>query len=200
MYDFYWGITEYANESLSFKVIKDYEISFSNQFDIIFCNSAFQWFRNPTLTLGLLKKALRKNGQLGVQAPATTNYCPNFTKAIKDCCEKDEEIKDIFSSFKSPWFYLETANDYKKLFESVGLEVSKCYIDEVHQSYSVEKTFDVFNSGAVAGYLNQDYFSKKLPQNFSEKILNNVKESFKEQASKDGIVDLVFYRVYIIAG
>jgi hypothetical protein len=137
-------------------------------------------------------------GKVGIQAPARKRYCPNFTNAIEYCCESDE-IADLFSGFKSPWFFLETAEEYQKLFEETGFEVVHCRIDEVHQNFTPEKALDVFNSGAAAGYLNQQYFSQPLPEDFSEKVSRGVKESFDEQASSTGEVDLIFNRVYLVA-
>lgn len=188
----------YANKDIEFRVLSDDQISFSNEFDIIFCNSVFQWFKDPFRTLKKFKKVLRIPGKVGVQAPARECYCPNFIEAIKYCCASSE-IEDLFSSFQSPWFFLEAAEEYQKLFEEAGFEVEHCQIDEVHQRYSVEKAFDVFNSGAAAGYLNQQYFSKSLPNDFSERVLKGVRESFAEQASSTGEVNLIFYRIYVVA-
>ena len=63
---------------------------------------------------------------------------------------------------------------------------------------TAEKVLDVFNSGAAAGYLNQRYFSIELPETFSVKVLNRIKESFDRQAGSNGQVDLVFNRIYAL--
>ncbi len=188
----------YAEKDIEFYELADEQISFSDEFDVIFCNSAFQWFKDPSSTLRKFKRALRLSGQVGIQAPAKECYCPNFIKAIEHCCASDE-IADLFSSFQSPWFFLESAEEYKKLFEKTEFKISYCHIEEVHQIYPPGKAFDVFNSGAAAGYLNQRYFLKTLPEDFPMKVLKGVRESFDEQTTPANEVDLVFYRIYVIA-
>ncbi|NTW49038.1 MAG: methyltransferase domain-containing protein, partial [Chlorobiales bacterium] len=158
----------YKDKAIEFYVLNDDQLSFSNEFDVIFCNSTFQWFKTPSVTLSKFKKALRASGKVGIQAPAKKEYCPNFIKAIEHC-SKSDEVAALFSGFESPWFFLESAEEYGKLFENAGFEVISCRLDEVHQAYSPEKALDVFSSGAAAGYLNQQYFSKSLPNDFSER-------------------------------
>jgi len=187
----------YADKEIEFSVLAADQISFSNEFDILFCNSAFQWFRDPSVALNKFKRALHVSGKVGIQAPAKKQYCPNFIKAIEHACASGE-IADLFSGFQSPWFFLESAEEYGELFEKAGFKVMDSHIDEVHQTVSPEKAFDIFNSGAAAGYLNQQYFTKTLPDDFSEKVLRGVKDSFREQANLNGEMDLVFHRIYIV--
>jgi len=80
------GMIEEARKNASdveFIVKAAEEIDFKEEFDVIFCNSAFQWF-NPHKALERCFKALKPGGRIGVQAPAKKNYCPNFIKAIKE--------------------------------------------------------------------------------------------------------------------
>ena len=65
-------------------LVKDAEcLGFSDTFDVIYCNSAFQWFSHPEKVLEHCFTALKAGGRMGIQAPATTIYCPNFVNAIE---------------------------------------------------------------------------------------------------------------------
>jgi len=55
------------------------ELDFENEFDVIFCNSSFQWF-DPHKSLEKCYRALKHGGRIGIQAPVKKNYCPNFHK------------------------------------------------------------------------------------------------------------------------
>lgn len=188
----------YENKGIEFIRLTDSEISFANEFDIVFCNSAFQWFKDPYEALDKFRDALRRFGKLGVQAPAKKLYCPNFVEAIEYCCGI-KEIAELFSTFSSPWFFLDSADEYKELFEKSGLNIVYCQIETVQQRLTVNKVFDVFNSGAAAGYLNQQYFSKSLPNDFADKVLERVKESFDQQIDSEGKIALIFNRIYVVA-
>src|SRR5208337_2843127 len=65
-------------------LVKDAEcLGISNSFDVIYCNSAFQWFSHPKKVLKQCFAALKPGGRMGIQAPATSLYCPNFVSAIE---------------------------------------------------------------------------------------------------------------------
>ncbi|GBD98746.1 hypothetical protein BMS3Abin07_00773 [bacterium BMS3Abin07] len=85
------------------------------------------------------------------------------------------------------------------MFEDVGFTVEKSWIDKVVTSHSPEEAYKIFESGAAAGYLNPNYYSAPLSQEYIESFRFIVRKSFEEQASKTGHVDLVFYRIYLLA-
>ena len=79
---------------------------------------------------------------------------------------------DILEHLRSPWDFLDSADEYGALFERAGFTVLSCDIETVHQPMTPEKVFDVFNSGAAAGYLNQQYFSTQLPEGFGGQVVS----------------------------
>ncbi|MGB5746126.1 MAG: hypothetical protein WBM69_04045 [Desulfobacterales bacterium] len=52
---------------------------------------------------------------------------------------------------------------------------------------------------AAAGYLNQDYYSTKLSQEYINAFRDIVRGSFEKQAAKTMQVRLTFYRIYLLA-
>ncbi len=171
----------------------DYEESF----DVILCNSAFQWFKEPEKAIKNCYRALRRYGRIGIQAPAKKTYCPNFIEAI-ELVKRDERTKDTFAHFKEPWFFLETAEEYKSLFEKCGFKVVFSKIKEITTKHTPDEVFRIFSSGAIAGYLNQDYYDVKLTEEYISAFKEMVKKAFKKQAKK-GFVELKFNRVFLIA-
>lgn len=188
----------YSDPRIRFLVMDNREMSFREEFDSIFCNSAFQWFRTPDRFLEKAYAALRPNGRIGIQAPAKKNYCPLFLKAIGECCT-NPEIAKVFSAFRPPWFMLESGEEYSALFRKAGFRVTQCSLEESRNHYTPEKVFDVFSSGAKAGYLNPAYYNTPLPEWFEEAFLNGLRGSFERQVEPDGLIDLLFYRIFLIA-
>jgi trans-aconitate 2-methyltransferase len=144
-----------------FLVMDCRDMPFGEEFDIIFCNSAFQWFSNPSLFL--------------------------------------DNAQQVFSTFRPPWFMLETAEAYAALFIDAGFSIRFCSLEESCNSYTPEKVFDVFSSGAKAGYLNPAFYDSPFPESFETTFLDAVKHSFVGQAKADGLIDLLFYRIFLIA-
>ena len=189
---------KFFNQGISFRVCSTEQLDYQNEFDIIFCNSAFQWFVNPTEAVKACHNSLRINGKMAIQAPAKNNYCPNFLRAINEV-KNDKYTQEVFSYFNSPWFFRNTAKEYAELFESVGFKVEKSTIDEVVTQHTVEEAYKIFESGAAAGYLNQNYYSTQLSQKYIESFRDIVRRSFEDQADKTGQVRLTFNRIYLLA-
>jgi trans-aconitate 2-methyltransferase len=121
---------KFSNYNISFHVSSAEEIDFKDEFDIIFCNSAFQWFTNPKNALSSCFNSLKTNGKMAIQAPAKVNYCPNFIKAIEDV-KNHKSTQKIFKFFSQPWLFRNTAEEYAELFKNVGFIVEKATIDKV---------------------------------------------------------------------
>ncbi len=174
------------------------EIDYINCFDVIFCNSAFQWFKDPKKAVKNFFKALKKGGRVGIQSPATQNYSPNFIKAIEKVKE-DPKLNKIFSRFKNPWFFLESEEEYKALFVEAGFKVAFCEIRKTISKHTPEELFNIFKTGAIAGYLNKQFYEVKINNEYTKLFLEKIKESFEEQKNTDNYVTLQFKRIFLLA-
>jgi trans-aconitate methyltransferase len=183
---------------ITFEIRNAEEIDYRDSFDAIFCNSVMQWFKDPQRVAKNCYTALRKGGRIGIQAPAKRVYSPNFKMAIKKIRE-DTRTKDIFAHFKSPWFFLETSDEYKDLFEKNGFKVVFSKIESVKTIHTPEDVFKIFSSGAIAGYLNQDFYTLKINDAYAENFTQIVKDAFVQQANNNGEVELIFNRIFLMA-
>ena len=183
---------------ITYEIKSAEDMDYEESFDVIFCNSVFQWFKDPEKAIKNCYRALRKNGRIGIQAPAKKVYCPNFIEAI-EIVKKDERTKEIFAHFREPWFFLETAEEYKSLFEKCGFKVVFSKIETITTEHTPEEVFKIFSSGAIAGYLNQDYYDVKLTEDYISAFKEIVRKAFKQQADEKGIVKLKFNRIFLIA-
>lgn len=135
---------------------------------------------------------------MAIQAPAKDNYCPNFLKAI-DEVKNNKATQNIFQSFSQPWFFRNNAEDYSELFEKAGFKIEKSTIDEVVTFHTVKEAYNIFESGAAAGYLNQEYYSTILSKEYIEAFREIVRGSFESQAAETKEVKMIFYRIYLLA-
>jgi trans-aconitate methyltransferase len=174
------------------------DMGYVDSFDVIFCNSVFQWFRDPRKAIENCYATLREGGRIGVQAPAKKVYSPNFIDAIERVKE-DPETEGIFVHFKEPWFFLETADEYREMFENCGLRVVLSRIDNVQTEHTHEEVFNIFSSGAAAGYLNQDFYDAWIGADYVKSFERIVKDAFLRQADRHGKVLLIFNRIFLVA-
>ena len=183
---------------ITFEVKSAETMDYHNRFEVIFCNSAFQWLKDPQKALKNCLNALRKNGRIGIQAPAKKLYCLNFIEAI-EAVKDDPQTKSIFAHFREPWIFLETADEYSHLFESAGFKVSFATIETISTKHTPEEVFDIFSSGAIAGYLNPEFYDRELPDDYESNFKMIVRDVFEKQADSTNNVDLIFNRIYLVA-
>lgn len=186
-------------ENLTFIQCTAEELPYREEFDVIFCNSALQWFNPPQKSLQGCYKALKKGGRMGIQAPATHMYCPNFIQTFNSL-KTHAQLKPMVESFTSPWFFLDTADEYAEIFEAEGFTVSSANIVHMKSKHTIDEAFGVFCSGAANGYLDEACYRLPLYPEFKQDFLTGVKQALKDQADSDGIVELEFNRIYLVAG
>lgn len=187
-----------AGEDISNMVMGAEELAFDSAFDVIFCNSAFQWFQQPLKALQNCRTALRKGGRIGIQAPARKDCCSNFISAI-DAVAHDARTREIYAGFRAPWFFLETPDDYREIFTEAGFEVPFARIEEMETNHSAGEVMTIFESGATAGYLNQEFYETRIDAEYCDNFRQIVKDAFAGQVGNSGRVTLLFNRIYLVA-
>jgi ubiquinone/menaquinone biosynthesis C-methylase UbiE len=188
----------YGGIGIAFEVCPVEKLAYADSFDVIFCNSTFQWFNPPEPALKSCFRALRANSRMAIQAAATKNYCPNFVEATKKVAA-DPSLRGQFAAFNPPWNFRDTTKEYTVLFEEAGFEVLHASIDQTSSFHTPEEVLKIFDSGASAGYLNQQYYSCPISEEYKVSFRTAMLEGFKEQANADGKVNLVFYRIFLLA-
>ncbi|WP_202319022.1 class I SAM-dependent methyltransferase [Archaeoglobus neptunius] len=179
---------------ITYEIKSAENMDYEEGFDVIFCNSAFQWFKDPEKAIKNCYRSLKRSGRIGTQAPAKKIYCPNFIEAI-EMMKRDKRTEKIFAHFREPWFFLETAEEYKSLFERCGFKV----MFSITTEHTPEDVFKILSSGAIAGYLNQDCYEVELTEDYISAFMEIVKKAFERQSDENGMVKLKFNRVFLIA-
>jgi len=175
------------------------ELDYIEEFDILFCNSAFQWFDEPETALKHCYRALRPGGRMGIQAPATESYCPNFLEPLAQVAI-DPRTAGTFAGFRSPWLFLDSAEEYAELFRRAGFSVRFAAIEEQVSEHTPEAVMRIFESGAAAGYLNPACYRSGFTEEYAAAFREIVAASSREQAGVTGKVDLLFNRTYLVGG
>lgn len=191
------SIKNYGNEIL-FQIGSAEDISFKNTFDVIFCNSTFQWVKDVQKSIENFYCALKSQGRVGIQAPAKKEYCSNFIQAI-NAVKNHKKLGQIFKKFKSPWLFLNTAAEYTQLFHNQGFKVPFSEIQTIETIHSPQEVYKIFASGAIAGYLNKAYYECEINNEYINEFQNIIKEEFARQAKHDDKIKLVFNRIFLIA-
>lgn len=181
---------------IEFRQLDAEVLEYRNEFDIVFCNSALQWFSNPDKSIQSIFNSLKMPGKLGLANPATDDWSPWLSRIMSQV-EMDKEIKPIFTHWKNPWFFLPTKNDYKMLFEKHGFTTIFIEIDYEQTEYTTEKAYDIYLSGAANGYTGKKYYDIEISDDFISLFNKKVKEEIERQ-SVEGKSMVDFNRMYYI--
>lgn len=175
------------------------EVDFEAAFDLVLSNSALQWFHDPALAIGRMRRALSPGGRVAIQAPATLAYVPEFVEAMAEVAAAPA-TREPFGRWRSPWFFLERAGDYAALLEGAGLRVAHARIEELVQREDLDGAMRVFGSGAEAGYLEPAcYPGGGFPAGYPDALRAVVRAAFARRAGAGGVVTLRFRRVFLLA-
>jgi ubiquinone/menaquinone biosynthesis C-methylase UbiE len=174
------------------------DLDMPGQFDAIFCNSAFQWFTDGPRALANCYAALRPDGRMVMQAPARQEYCPNFIRAV-DTLARDPRTAETWSRFRTPWTFYETAEEYERLFTDAGFALVGGEIEELREHCTPGRALDMFDSSAVAAYLNPACYDVPLPDGYVAAARDLILDDFRAQAGRKERLELVFFRVYVLA-
>lgn len=187
---------EFSN--LRYSVMDAENLELPINFDVIFCSSTFQWFQKPENVLTRCFNVLKQGGRIGVTAPATQVFCPNFVEAFEKI-SIHPLTREIFNHFKRPWFFLESKEEYDRLFMNCGFDIVYSELQTESNLFSIEQAYKIYQSGAENGFLNQSFYTIPLTDEYINSFRELVLDTLKEQSDKSGMIDLLFNRIYIVA-
>lgn len=173
-------------------------LPFAAEFDAVYCNSAFQWFGDSAAVLSGCLNALRPGGRMAMQAPAKSDFCPNFIAAVAELRQHDG-TREVFARFKSPWRFFESAGNYARLFADAGFTVEESRMEAVANRCSPQQAMEIFLSGAAVAYLNPRYYEGGVPADFLARAEGIVAAALGRQCGTDGMIELTFHRVFVLA-
>jgi ubiquinone/menaquinone biosynthesis C-methylase UbiE len=189
---------EAAPATIEFHTGDAHTLDMPEMFDAILCNSVFQWFRDGERALRNCLAAHRPGGRMAMQAPARREYCPQFVHAVARLAD-DPRTAETWAHFRTPWTFYETGEEYGRLFEAAGFSVVAAEMEELREHAAPGRALEMFESGAAAGYLNPGCYDVPLPAGYADAARELILDDLRSRAGGDGLVELLFFRVYVLA-
>ena len=124
---------------------------------------------------------------MAIQAPAKKEYCPNFLKAL-DAVAHDPRTGTISPDFRPPWTFLDSVAGVREpCFNRRGSAVPFA-ADRGDNEHCMrpDEVMKIFESGAAAGYLNQEFYAAPLDAAYTRTFRDIVKTSFQRAGERCG--------------
>jgi trans-aconitate methyltransferase len=182
--------------AIDFRHLAAESLDYREEFEVVFCNSSFQWFTQPGKAVEAMCAALRPGGRIGVSCPATDNWSTCF-RGVAEEAGAHEDLKGTFAHWKSPWFYLPDEQSYQKLFEARGLETTLCRIESEEHQYDTEQAVAVFTSGAGQGYTGKEFYAVVIDDDYVRRFTDYSRLAMEKRAP-DGKVAVDFRRLFYL--
>jgi len=130
------------------------DITFNNEFDLVFSNSAIHWIPDLEKMYKLLNRALKPGGEIMIQTghKVKGEFGVNFQVIMK--LLRVKEFRVHFKNFQIPWRFL-TSIQNRKILESADFRNIKVEPYEHRYVYKNEKElFDYHKAAALVPFLS----------------------------------------------
>lgn len=115
-------------------------LSYANQFDLIFSNAALHWVKDHNRLLQNSLTALKTGGKLLWDFGSDGN-CAHFLEVIQKKISENT-YKEFFTNFEIPWF-MPSKNHYEKLIANIGY--SSYMISEINRDRYFQTAAEMIN-------------------------------------------------------
>jgi len=166
------------------------KISFENEFDAVFSNSAIHWIKNLKLMYGLIYKSLKQNGRIIVQTGLKeTNILVKVLMRVINL----KEFRDYYKDFQYPWKFYTIEENKKILEDNLYTEILvEPYYYSVNFS-TINEVINYFKAAAMVPFLSV------LSDDLKSSFVKTFKKIFLELNDAPNKLEISMNRVFISA-
>jgi len=178
--------------NLSFIRMDAREISYKNQFDVVFSNAALHWVRDHQSILRGVAASLKQSGRLLFQMGGKGNA--EGIIEIIHCLIKEDRWKSYFQDFEFPYgFY--GPDEYRIWLDQSGLETKRLEL--------IPKDMKQKGREGLAGWIRTTWlpYTERVPEDLREVLIEEVVSRYLEDHSPDeeGCVHVKMVRLEVEA-
>ena len=178
--------------NLHFELMDIDEMTFRDEFDVIYSNATLHWVKDHDRLLGNTFRALRKGGFVRFNFAADGN-CSNFYRVIRRAIELDA-YGSYFVGFVWPW-YMPPVDDYRRLAEGSELREVRVWGENADRFFP--------DTDALIGWIDQPslvpflaHVAEGVKAGFRDHVIN---EMIREVRQEDGRCFETFRRINLSA-
>ncbi|NOX33204.1 MAG: methyltransferase domain-containing protein [Deltaproteobacteria bacterium] len=159
--------------NLSFILMDVAQLSFKEQFDIIFSNAALHWVQNHKAILERIYNALRSGGRLLLQMGGKGN-AEHIFSIVKDL-QKKKEWEPYFNNFVFPWGF-HGKNEYTQWLQKSGFDVKRVQLIPKDMTHNGQQGLEGWIRTTWLPYIERipeekkDLFISELASNYINKF------------------------------
>ncbi len=154
--------------NINFRVMAAEQLSFWQEFDVIFSNSALHWIPQNDRVVAAMSAALKPGGRIGLQFPLLNERHPliAYTRRVIESLD----LETCYRRWQFPWF-VPTPEEYTALLQTAGFQDANVKL--IHTTFhfeAVQRAYDFFDAVGLNLFLvplrdvHKAQFRQKLRQ------------------------------------
>lgn len=181
---------EYAN--LSFAVMDAMQLTFANQFDVVFSNAALHWVPDHAKVLAGVAHGLKTGGRILFQMGGEGNA--SRVIAAMETVQAQPQWRSHFANFQFPYTF-HGPDTYRSLLTDAGLTPKRLEL--------VPKDMQHADRAAFEGWLRTTWlpYTQQVPEDRRDAFLTEASTIYLEKtpADADGTVHVAMIRIEVEA-
>lgn len=178
--------------NVTFKKMDAKDLSFDNEFDIVFSNACLHWVVDHLPVLTKIKSSLKPAGRILIQMGGKGNAVKIF-EVLKEMLE-DEKWGKFFNGFSFPYGFYDV-EEYKKWLNETGLKAIRVEL--------IPKDMTQKGKEGLLGWIRTTWlpYIQRLPEELQEEFINELTDRYIEKCplDKDGLVHIAMVRLEVEA-
>jgi len=187
---------ESKNSNLKFQIMDARELTFNNEFDLVFSNAALHWVKDHAPVLKGIRNALKTKGRVIVQMAGKGN-AGDIIDILQDIIIL-EKWKKYFGIMEFPYGFFDD-NEYREMLESAGLKPVKVTL--------IPKTMEHQNIDELEGWIRTTWlpYTQKVPEELREDFIHEIAWRYMEKhpsgsnSSGSNMIELKMVRLEVEA-
>lgn len=185
----------YHSGNLSFVKMDINDMSFPNEFDVIFSNAALQWVKDHKKLLKNSYTALKPCGIILWNFAGDGN-CSNFFEVVKGKM-MDERYKNYFTGFEWPW-YMPSKNEYEQLVENFKFSKVDIFEENADRFFSdTDEMIRWIDQPSLVPFMK--YIPVESKEAFRNEVIKEMIKKTKQSDQSDGRCFETFRRIKVSA-
>ncbi len=165
-------------------------MEFTDEFDLVFSNSALQWIREQEDVIRRVFHSLRNGGRIAFQMPAK-DFCTAFFDSIQGAIAS-LAYERFFEGWRIPWRF-PVVEEFRDMLEQAGFRAIRVFSREYRLAFhALADVLTWWSSAGLRPYL------AVLPEGAQEHFLEEFGEEFARHGA-DGGTSFAFRRLFAFA-
>ncbi len=165
-------------------------MNFSDEFDLVFSNSALQWVREQEDAMGRIYRSLKPGGRIAFQTPGN-NFCKEFSDYTAASI-KLLGLERFYAEWQSPWRFF-NKEEFESLLSDSGFRALKVFYRDYRLKFP--------DAGAVLAWwasAGLRPYLEPLPEDEQRRFKAVYAEQFEANRTAKGI-EFGFRRIFAFA-